>query len=54
MGSGGGEGGVWYKRSLFCDTPEKNLQNLLPAASKVIILRLRHHQDSQVATYIVE
>ena len=25
---------------------QKKLQNLRPAASKVIILRLRHHQDN--------
>ena len=28
------------------------MQNLRPTASKVMILRLRHHQDSQVAIYI--
>ena len=30
----------------------KKLQTLRPAASKVIILQLRHHQDSQVTIYI--
>ena len=33
-------------------TQAKKLQYLRPAASKVIILRLRHHQDSQVAICI--
>ena len=52
-GSGeGGGGGVGRKGSLFCDTPAKKLQNLRPAASKVMILRLQHHQDSQVVIYI--
>ena len=45
-GEGGGEGGEWRKGSSFCGTPAKRLQNLRPAATKVIILRLRHHQDS--------
>ena len=40
------------KGSLFCGTPAKKLQNLRPAASKVMILWLWHHQDSQVAIYI--
>ena len=40
------------KRYSFCCTPARKLQNLQPAASKNIILRLRHHQDSQVAIYI--
>ena len=31
----------------------KKIENLRPAALKVIILRLRHYQDSQVAIYIV-
>ena len=44
------EGG--RKGSSFCTTPAKKLQNLRPAAFKVMILRLRHHQDSQVAIYI--
>ena len=30
---------------------QKNPKKLLPAASKIIILHLRHHQDSQVAVY---
>ena len=30
----------------------RNLQILRPAASEVVILRLRHHQDNQVAIYI--
>ena len=40
------------KGSSFCGTSGKKKQNLRPAASKVIILGLRHHQDSQVAIYI--
>ena len=52
VGVGGrGEGGE-RKGSLFCGTPAKKLQNLRPAASKVMILWLWHHQDSQVAIYI--
>ena len=49
---GWGGGGVGRKGSLLCDTPAKKLQNLRPAASKVMILRLQHHQDSQVVIYI--
>ena len=41
-----------YKGASFCGTPAKKLQNLRPAATKIIILRLRHHQDSQVVIYI--
>ena len=37
--------------SSFWGTPAKKLQNLRPAASKVIILRLQHHQDSRIAIY---
>ena len=40
------------KGSSFCSTSAKKMQNLRPAASKVMTLRLRHHQDSQVAIYI--
>ena len=40
------------KGSSFCSTPAKKLKNLPPAASKVMILQLRHLQDSQVAFYI--
>ena len=40
------------KGSSFCSKKKKKMQNLRPAASKVIILGLRHHQDSQVAIYI--
>ena len=47
-GGRGEGGGRWHKRSSFCDTLAKKLQNLLPK----IIWRLRHHQDSQVAIYI--
>ena len=40
-------GGVGHIQYLFCGTPEKKkVKNLQPLASKVIILRLRHHQDS--------
>ena len=49
---GGGSNGRGCKRSSFCGTPEKKLQNLQHSASKVMIQRLRHHQDSQVAFYI--
>ena len=46
----------WGKRgggkSSFCNTPEKRLQNLWPAASEVIVLRLQHHQDNHVAIFI--
>ena len=31
---------------------EKKKQNLRPVAPKVVILRLRHYQDSQVVVYI--
>ena len=41
-----------HKGSSFCGTPAKYLQILRPAANKVMILRLWHHQDSQVAIYI--
>ena len=41
-----------HKGSSFCGSPAKKLQHLRPAPSKVIILRLRHHQESQVVTYI--
>ena len=47
-GGGGGE----LKGSSFWGTPTKKLQNLWPVASKVTILRLRHHQDRQVVIYI--
>ena len=40
------------KGSSFCVTAARKRQNLRPAACKVMILRLRHHQDSQVAIYI--
>ena len=40
------------KGSSFCGTPTKKLQNLRPAASKDMILRLRHYQDIQVTIYI--
>ena len=44
---------VWGRKGYSCcNTPAKNLQNLRPAASKVMILRLWHDQDSQVAIYI--
>ena len=36
-------GGGGRKGSSFCGTPAKKLQNLRPTASKVMILRLRHH-----------
>ena len=36
----------------FCGAPAKKWQNLRPAASKIIILGLRHHQDSQAVIYI--
>ena len=49
-GDEGGEG--VHMGSSFCGTPAKKLQNLRPAACKVITLRLRHHQDSQVAIKI--
>ena len=40
---GGGGGGGWgCMGSSFCGTPAKKLQNLRPAASKIIILRLWH------------
>ena len=48
--NGGGGGG--HKGSSFCGTPVKKMQNMQPAASKNMILRLRHHQDSQGAIYI--
>ena len=38
--------GMGHKGYSFCGTPAKKLQNLRRAASKNIILRLRHHQDS--------
>ena len=41
-----------HKGSSFFSTPTEKLQNLQPAASKVIVLRLQHHQDSQVVIYI--
>ena len=47
-----GEGGGGNKGFLFCGTPVKKMQNMQPAASKNMILRLRHHQDSQGAIYI--
>ena len=50
QGSWGGGGG--RKGSSFCGIPTKELQSLRPAASKVMILWLWHHQDSQVAIYI--
>ena len=40
------------KGSSFCGTPGKKWQNLRPVTSKVTILWLQHHQDSQVAIYI--
>ena len=46
----GGEAG--RKGSSFCSTSTKKMENLRPAAPKVIILRLRHYQDSQVVIYI--
>ena len=51
-GWGWGWGGGEHKGFSFCGTPAKNLKKLRPAASKVMILWLRHHQDSQVAFYI--
>ena len=42
-------GGSRGKGSSFCGTPSKKLQNLRPATSKIILLRLRHHQYSQNA-----
>ena len=38
--------GMGHKGSSFCGTQAKKLKNLQPAASKNIILRLQHHQDS--------
>ena len=50
---GEGGGGRWGRKgSSFCGTPAEKLKNLQPVACKVMILRLRHHQDSQVAFYI--
>ena len=46
---GGGEG---HKGPSFCGTPAKKLQNLRPVESYIKILRLRHHQESQVAIKI--
>ena len=40
------------KGSSFCGAPAKTLQTLRLEASKVMILRLRYHQDSQVAICI--
>ena len=50
--NGGGVGVGGGKRSLCWGTPAKTLQNLQPVASKVMILRLWHHQDSQATIYI--
>ena len=47
-----GVGGRGNKGSLLCDTSAKKLQNLRPEATKVTILRLRHHHDGQVDIYI--
>ena len=43
-----GTGGGGRKEYSFCGTPAKKLQNLHPAASKIVILLLRQHRDSQV------
>ena len=51
-GEGWWGGGGELKGSSFWGTPTKKLQNLWPVASKVTILRLRHHQDRQVVIYI--
>ena len=40
------------KGSSFFGAPAKKSQNLRPAASKVKIQRVRHHQDSEVVTHI--
>ena len=49
-GWGGREGGIRGFHSAALR--RKKLQNLRPAASKVIILWARHYQDIQVAIYI--
>ena len=49
-GWGGGGGGG--KRSSFCRTPVTKLQNLWPATSELIILRLQHHEDNRVGCYL--
>ena len=41
-----------HKGFSFCKTAAKKSQNMRPAACRVIILRLRHHQNRQVAIYI--
>ena len=43
---------LWgYRGSSFCGTPAKKMQNLRPATSEIIILRLRHHERNQVAIF---